>query len=250
MLVLNPRRILRLLLGVSLLIVIGSLATHYTYDLLRPLKLGYLTHLMNVDAEQNVPTWFSSAILLGNGLLFGLIGVVRWQQRAPWRWHWLGLALIFVYLSLDEQAVIHELFNGLRDDLAVSGPLFFAWVVPAAGALLLFALIYFRFWLALPRRIRLLMALAALIYLGGALGFEILSAPLFERKLDYTLPYKLLTAAEELCEMIGASVLLYALLSYLRDELPELSLRWDTASTAPAPDGERAQVSRPRVPAR
>jgi hypothetical protein len=55
---------------------------------------------------------------------------------------WLGLALAFVFLSLDEATQIHEFFIGyFRIDFGLSGYFYSAWIIPYGVALVVLALV-------------------------------------------------------------------------------------------------------------
>ncbi len=80
-----------------------------------------------------------------------------------------------MYLFVDEGTTIHETVGyALRDLLGTSGVLFFAWVIPATVILAIFATIYLKFLVHLPGRIRLLVVIAGALFVGGALGIELL----------------------------------------------------------------------------
>src|SRR5690606_5665696 len=123
----------------------------------------------SANAEQTFPTWYSSFLLLGAALLLLIISLFKAHTHASDRWLWLGLALIFLYLSLDEIVSIHEIAaEWLQTDFTFTGFFAFGWQLAALPFLLLFALLYFRFWLRLPARTRLLFMIAGLVYVGGA----------------------------------------------------------------------------------
>ena len=58
---------------------------------------------------------------------------------------------------------------------------------------------------------------AAVLYIGGALGFEMITARHFELYDDENLAYLLLVTMEETLEIIGALIFVYALLQYFSD---------------------------------
>ena len=67
----------------------------------------------------------------------------------PYQW-WTRLALVFVYLSLDEALSFHERLNRpVRDLLDTSGALYYAWVIPYA--LFALGLLFILVTLFLPR---------------------------------------------------------------------------------------------------
>lgn len=244
MILAQPRTVLRALLVAALGLIAMYVGTQLFHDQISRVKLGHLTGLFNANGEQTIPAWYSSSLLLVSASLFALVAAVMRGRRAAGAWHWWGLAAIFLFLSVDESVSIHERFNDLRDNLSVGGALYFAWVVPAAGMLLLFGLVYFRFWLGLPARTRWLLALSGALYVGGALALELVGAPIVERGEASSVAYLLVTAAEELFEMLGLAALLYTLLAHIRDHLPETRVVFSAAAP-----GAPSAVGRPRAAA-
>ena len=109
----------------------------------------------------------------------------------------------------------------------LSGPFYFAWVVPAAILLFIFAALFARFALALPYKTRGLFGLAAVIYVGGALGIEMIGAAQASANGTNNLSYALVTIVEESLEMVGLVTFFYALADYIRSQWGELKLRFD-----------------------
>lgn len=221
MILVRPRTVLLVLIAAS----VGLIAMYFGTQVFRyqfsVLKLEFMIKLLDADGEQTIPAWYSSGLLLVSAALLAVIAVAQRQQRAAGAWYWAGLALIFLFLSIDESASIHELLTPLRDNFQLRGIFYFAWVVPAMGALLVFGAVYFRFWLRLPARTRWLLALSAAIYLGGALAMEMVGASIFEVTRGRVWFYRFVMAAEELFEMLGLALLIFTLLTHLRDHLPE-----------------------------
>lgn len=127
---------------------------------------------INVDSESSVPTWASSAGLpLAAAMLFSIS-----RRAAGWRKHWLGLAVLFAGLSMDEAVSFHEkTIQPLRDAFDLGGVFFFAWVVPAAIAVGVLALVLRRFVWAIEPPERWILVLSAVLYVGEALGMELLA---------------------------------------------------------------------------
>src|SRR5690606_31957719 len=105
------------------------------------------------------------------------------------------------------------------------GFLFFSWVVPASVLVLVIGLAYLRFWLALPPRSRSLFLLAACTYLGGALGLEMVEGAWAAAHGMGTPGFVLISTISETLEMMGAIVLVYALLDHMGREVGELRLQ-------------------------
>lgn len=99
-----------------------------------------------------------------------------------------------------------------------SGLLFYPWVVPWAVFVCVFAAYFASYMRHVPRKTRRLFAIATIIFLGGALGIEVLGGWQHSRYGDDNLTYGLLVLLEESLEMVGLLVFVYALLDYLRAE--------------------------------
>src|SRR3970040_3063736 len=70
-----------------------------------------LVSFLSLSYEGNLPTWYASSLLLACAILLGLIARDL-PARAPGRLHWWALAILFGYLSLDENAELHEQLGG------------------------------------------------------------------------------------------------------------------------------------------
>ena len=168
-----------------------------------------LLHL-SLSYEGNVPTWLSSSLLLGCAIAAGLVA----SEATAWRRHWWGMAIAFGWVSLDEAAEIHEHLGGL---VGTHGILYFDWVIPAAAVLVALTALYLPFMRALPRVTRNRLLLAAVIYIGGAVGMELPLGWWTERHGNEGLGYALIDWVEETLEMIGAAIALVSLLAYRRE---------------------------------
>ena len=118
-------------------------------------------------------------------------------------------------MALDEGLGFHELLTiPLRWRLDATGPLFFAWVIPAIVLVALIGLFYCRFLLSLPSRSRRLFILAAAVYIGGVLGMEMVGSNYYYQ-YGKTLTYGIIASIEEVFEMTGIVIFIYALLDHL-----------------------------------
>jgi hypothetical protein len=86
------------------------------------------------------------------------------------------------------------------------------------------ALVFWRFLLHLAVRHRRLFAVAAVLYVSGSVGVEMVSAYHADLHGVQNLTYELITVVEEALEMLGVLVFVYALLDYLRAADTELRL--------------------------
>jgi hypothetical protein len=224
---LAPRRVLRVLLaGIALLVtlsVVGHAGVYFLPDF--PLR-DALASLFYVAQEASVPTLFSVLQLLAAAVLLAAIAFAHQRAGNPGSRTWYLLAGLVAYLALDESAMIHERFIGpTRGLLGIeTGPLLFAWVIPAAIASVVFALATRRFVAALPRHTRRLVISAFVLFVGGALGVELVGSAYASAHGREEFIYTLIVVVEEAVEMAGAAVLVYALLAYIPVGLP--AARW------------------------
>lgn len=190
--------------------------------------LTSLINLFSVDLENSVPTWFSSQVLFLCAAVLYLIFAAKRTSTERFTRLWLGLTVIFLAFSVDEIVSFHEGVIGiaLQNAFDLSGILYFGWVVPAAAFVLFFAVIYLRLFLNLPPRTRWLFLLAALLYVGGALGVELVGGYYFDLYGGENVVYAGITTVEETMEMVGAVLFLYALVDYLKTlRSPLLSMK-------------------------
>lgn len=193
-----------------------------------------ISRLFDLDAENNIPTWYSSTALFFCAILLGLIAIEKRQQGDRFSKHWLGLSGIFAFLSLDEASSIHELFIPLGEMLNTSGVLTFFWVVPGIISVVLISIFYWKFLLQLPPKIRYLFLIAATFYFGGAIGLEMVAGYYISSHPDvlmwdasadwHGVTLSIIMLAEELMEMTGVTILIYALMSYMIEELKNITI--------------------------
>src|SRR5262245_60063408 len=220
--IISPNRTAKILSCVMGILVVMSVLTTFSAEL----NLGgtdsqvrkSMIRLFNLEGESNVPEWYSSCLLLSCGALVGIIASVQRGKR--YAWHWGILSLAFIYLSMDEAAQIHEMsIKPLRAMFHFSGFLYFGWVVPAALLLLVFGISYLGFLASLPRSTRFTFILAFMVYVGGAIGVESISASFISTTGGQTVPYRLLVTLEETMEMLGLIIFIRGLLQYIAEYL-------------------------------
>jgi hypothetical protein len=187
-----------------------------------------LVEKFSVDLERNFPTHFTSLLLFFSSLLFSGIGVGEKRSAGDAKgWYWFGLSLIFLFLSFDEAAHIHEHFDGVTRVLGIktSGYLAWPWVITYGLLVAMFTLAYVKFWLRLPASFRIAYLLSGAVYVGASLGFELLEAKEYVVNSGvYTARYFVFTSIEEVLEMSAISYLVYTNLRYLAVNYPELRL--------------------------
>jgi len=188
-----------------------------------PTSLAKLILRFDVVAEGNIPSWFSGAILLLAAGLLALIAIDKLRQRERFRYHWVALAVLFTLFSLDEVAYLHEGVSNFMSERSI-GPLQIGWLIPGALFVILVGLWYVPFVWQLPTPTRRLVITAGAIFLTGALGLEFAES-LFLDNLDFQDPLVVVSNhLQDLFEMVGAAVFIYALLNYISRNMYPLSL--------------------------
>ena len=224
---LNRLTIVRLLGTVAVFLILANIAAQCVRHITSHESVYGLIPLFNVDQENNLPSYFSASLLLISAVLLSIISIEKRKTQAMWALHWIILAFTFLYLSIDEAASLHELlirptreFFGRK-----TGLLYTAWVIPGIVATVIFAFSFLTFFLNLPTRTRRFVLLAAILYIGGALGMELVANGYFERHGD-DLTYAMLVTVEEGLEMAGAIVFINALMIYIEANYNEIRFRF------------------------
>ncbi|AII48362.1 membrane protein [Synechococcus sp. KORDI-52] len=178
---------------------------------------------LNMDRELNLPTLFSSALLLMAAVLMQRLGTS--SDHVPGR-DWRLLAKIFIFLALDEALQIHEILiiPGLRHQ--VHPALASTWVVPYA-VLALILLWRFRSFLgSISKATASRLLQSGAVYIGGAIGMEMIGSFAVRSSLIrlHSPWYGAITGLEETLELFGIILLIDALLRELLDQNGSVAL--------------------------
>ncbi len=223
-----PSQVLRFLMLVTAILVVlstaGQAIVYFLPDL--PLRDG-IANLFYVGWEQNLPTLFSTMLLLLSALLFEVIAHAHRRAGGNYVRHWGVLSLVFLLLAFDEFGSVHEqATRRLRSLFDIQGgPFRYAWVIPAGAAVLLLGAVLLRFLRHLPRPTRRRLWLAAVLFLSGALGLELVEGAYSSIHGKLNIVYVVMITVEETLEMLGLAVLVYALLAYIPVGFPDVGWR-------------------------
>lgn len=204
---LDPRRTLRACIAISLVLFALHTVTRWLYD-------RYGTggiDILNLGKDSAIPTWFAALLLGSTGLIFALVwrDVEREGNRRE-ALRWAGLAAIFIAMSVDEVAAIHE-WAGEQISLDQRGGfLTYDWIVLGAPLVVIVGLAYLRFVLGFEPRARMLFFVGAAFFVGGGLVIEAFNSALTGSGRQDTFRYGFQTGVEELFEFVGASMFLAA----------------------------------------
>jgi hypothetical protein len=181
--------------------------------------------LLDVDVERSVYTWFSQLLLAGVAVLLLDTGARILRGRPFVGAQWLILSGLFLLLSLDESLSLHELLSGhLNSALHTTGYFAFAWVIPAGLLCAVGLVAAIPFLRSLPPRVAGMMVLAGLVFVGGAVGMEMVGGRILESVGGdvNALAYRLEVAVEEGMEGLGVLIFLYSHLVYRQPERARL----------------------------
>ena len=194
-----------------------------------------LLRMFDVSGESNVPEWYSVITLAFSSVLLIIIGLNRKELHDKFARYWLFMGFVFAFLSLDEGACIHEGVGSLMSaHVKTGGALSYGWVIPWGIFTIGFALLYVRFLLSLPRKTAVLMVIAGAIYVGGALGMELVEGVLDEKFGALSLTEVIMRDIEEWGEMGGILLFNYTLLSYLKDQVGPVMISLGVSPSATA----------------
>lgn len=226
----NPVAVVRTLGAVAFLLVLASIAGQLTKYMLGYDYVFGLVPLLYVDSERNIPALFSVLLLFCAASLVTVIAVLKKQEMDPDVSRWTILAFGFLFMVIDEASSLHEKLAPPIRGLIGEGPFgffYFAWVIPGFAVVFVLVLFFLKFLLRLPTNTRFYFVVAAAVYIGGAIGIELVGGRYDEMHGQNNLTYSMIATLEESLEMAGIIVFIYALLKYLADTYVEVRFRAD-----------------------
>src|ERR687887_1182145 len=210
--VVTPRVLLAVFVPAIILLNVANAIAVFLYHH-RHHHGGRFFQEFSLDKEANVPSWFSSALLLTAAAVLALVALDALARRAAWRRHWAGLSVVYVVLSLDETAEIHERIGSwLRAHLNLHGPLHYAGVIPMLALALFVGIAYVQFLVALPAVTRTGVLASAAVYISGAAGVEAISGWWAEGHGSKSTGLLVLSTFEENLELIGTTLFILVVL--------------------------------------
>jgi hypothetical protein len=187
---------------------------------------------VSLNDEQNISTFYAALLLLAAGALLAIVAKQTESEKKSR--YWAGLSAVFLLLAFDEAATLHEevtyLINKLSNRGLVNtggGYLQYSWVIPYTVGLAVLSAYYARFIWQLPSKTRNQFVAAGCVFVTGAVGLETLEGHydlIYGMQNLYT---ALLCIVEEVMEMGGVVLFIYALLSYMAQQ--HGSARWRVA---------------------
>jgi hypothetical protein len=232
----NPKKVALVLAFFAVSLALTSFTLQFCKLVLgfRSRLLPVPQELLNVRHESSIATWYSSSSLLLCAILTLAIAFSREPDGGSNVVLWGTLSLTFLYLSVDEAAKIHEtvgayLGRSVLHALGFSPPSILfsrAWVIYGAFLAVVVGLVGLKLIKGLPVRTRRLLLGAGALYVGGAIGMELVWV-LYEYlygRANVPLILIGMTTIEELLEMLSVVVVIYALTSYLGSHPGEIRI--------------------------
>ena len=216
------RRVATVLVSVLIVLMAAGFAAEFSRYIVG--SKSPLVNYFSLTEEKNFPTWWSSFVLAACSIVLGTIAATKSRAAGEFKRHWIALAAIFGYMSIDEFVEIHEWLTAIPGLGQLHGFLYYGWVVPVAFIVAAFAVSYLRFLFHLPLSTRVKVALAGMLYVGGALGVELILGVWAETHDEGNFVWAMIGLVEESMEIMGSSLFLYALLEYLGRTVPDLGI--------------------------
>src|SRR6185503_18029981 len=210
----QARKLLLTAICIELLLVVA-----YGTDAWVQGSTGQLNELINLDGEGNLPAWFSSFQLALISISFWTLAARARERHRPSRRFLRLCGGFFLLLSIDETAMLHERITaslGSRyvDWLPVylaENPVNAIVCLSALGLCVCAAYPHLRALWRMSRNASLVGVCGCVVYATGAAVLETIGYKMLNAGAALSL-YRGEVALEEFFEMLGASLILYAVL--------------------------------------
>jgi hypothetical protein len=226
---LSANQTLKFLLGVVISLAVASILANFSMYYIPDFSGTYLLRrIFDLNTEINIPTLYSIAALFFCSILLSIIAQAYKLARDSSFRSWRGMSIVFAGLAVDEYLSIHEnLGKPLRTIFNMSGWPVYTWVIVGAIFVVVFLLVFGRFVLCLPVNIKKLFFIAGTIYVAGSLGVETIGGYYHHQYGAGSIFYVLLTTIEELLEMMGIVIFIYALLMYMSRYMKGMTVKFN-----------------------
>jgi len=217
---LNRNNFLRILIAVAIILFAASIMAELVQYLTPLRKFHGIPYLFSLGLECNFPTYYISLLSFIISQLLFLITVLEQRNKGLHVAKWAILAIGFLLISIDEIVQIHErLINPVTNllDKDNLGVFTFAWVIPGIILIIILIIYFLRFFLQLGKKTRFNFLVAAILFIGGAVGFELIGGWYYSINGAENIIYRLLQNVEESLEMAGLITFIWALLVYLSE---------------------------------
>ncbi|MDK2982144.1 MAG: hypothetical protein PWQ55_2491 [Chloroflexota bacterium] len=184
-----------------------------------------LIPLVFMGKSLSIPTIFTVLLYFSAFVLLALITARKVSSGDRFRWHWGGLAALFLYLAFDKGTALHTyVFKQLRTWIRGWLPIFprYNWIFTLTVMLIILGVFYIKFYRALPKQTRLLTVIALAVYYTGFLVIERFGDDYIAAYGANTLAYSVLVTLGKTLQMSGLAVAIYTLMDYMQVDMPDL----------------------------
>lgn len=214
----NIRRNLAIFLTVTL---VGLLILHLIFRTASIDSPDYweLVGLFDMDSEISLYTWYSTTILLFvPACLCAFIAYRKKKTGDKLSWTWWVLSGVFMFLSIDDGAMIHEKLSTVNriiglQDLLGGGIFAWSWWVIYIPIGIVLAIILARWFIALPRRTKIFISVGVLIAAIGQVGMEAISSMITSSTGEYIGP--VWRGFQKFVGRAGLSFVLFGIVDYM-----------------------------------
>ncbi|MBE9109957.1 hypothetical protein IQ273_11110 [Nodosilinea sp. LEGE 07298] len=177
--------------------------------------------------EANLPSYISALNLLFAAGLCLLVALHESSLKKRMHRYWLGLSIGMLIMSVDEAAQIHEGIIGVLLENYLgrgTGVLYYRWYLAYIPIVIAIGYLYLPFLKRLPLRYSSRLILAGLVFLGGAIGVEMLESVLVYAGINTAISILF----EETFEMLGIVIFIHTVLLYLSELGFRIKLNFST----------------------
>lgn len=189
------------------------------------------------DEERNFPSTYSALAILFCAYLLWEISFLEIEKAKENSKYWKFLSIIFLFLAFDEYTSIHENAGHILKLFTDMVFPFHGWYIPVLIFFGVIGIFFLKFFYQLPRNTKLLFVYSSLVFITGAVIFDILTAIVLtnlETGLNKDLIIYALITLEELFEMLGIIIFMKALLNYLVSNLKKIKFKYRFLENEPA----------------
>ncbi len=231
----KPKRVAMIFLTVSLIMVLGHIGGRIS-DHFYGRTFGF--YFFDLNREDSIPTFVSSMGLGICSLLLFVVAHLVKRNRSSGFLYWIGLAILFLYMAVDETVRIHEKLGGpLRGVYNPEALYDMVWLIPYGALAILVGVIYLRFVLRLPGETKVLFIVSGLVYLSGVAGFEYLGGRQDALYGIGNFAYQAFVVLEEGLELLGMGIFMYSILNHIRINFGTVRFIVSAKSTQTSLDG-------------
>ncbi|MBC8504787.1 MAG: hypothetical protein H8D34_08000 [Chloroflexi bacterium] len=211
----SARKISIIFTSIAILLVMASIFNEFIRYITQHREVWGLKSYFELSYEHNVPTYFAALLSVIAGIILAAIAI-KISLRGSYIWHWIILSLGFLYLAVDEVVIIHERIGQLVVKVIRPEDLLFSdWAYAGIVLILILIFIYLPFYKHLPSKTKKGFFISAFMFVGAALGLEIIGSAILFRVGYNQAIHTAFTTVEEFLEMFAIIIFIETLSNYL-----------------------------------